>query len=325
LAAIPPDASIAVLKSLSQEEINFLLAAVEEEGGTLRPHFDFTKDLHFPQIEGKMVSELKHVIENLIAKGLIDQKLSDRLIACPECGSHLILTYYTCPFCGSRNVLKENLHEHFICGAISRESTVKQGDKLVCPVCKREFKALGKDYSIVGAWFECEDCKKTFEAPVIMHKCLKCGLEFDVRGAKYDHVVAYSPTPLGLEVANRLKLMKAISEVGASSGFEVEWFGTMKGVSGIIHEFSLLIKKQDLTIAVDIASNGNRGLIGLTATLAKVYDTPTVKPVVAIIPKAPAETAALAARYNIVVVEGDTAEVIKERFADVLKRWTGSS
>jgi len=289
------------------------------EEGVLKPSFDFVRGLHFPKLDGRTMEDLRDVVGSLISKGLISESRADKLVACPHCGSRLILTYYTCPYCHSRNVSKENLYEHLVCGAISRESSVRVDNKLVCPVCKRELKELSRDYSVVGAWFECEDCRRSFEAPIIIHRCLKCDHEFDVRSSRYEHVASYAPTPLGVEVARKLRVLKVLSQVGVTSGFEVEWFGTVKGASGIVHEFSILARRQGVTVAVDVASNGGRGLITLTATLAKVYDTPTVKPIVAIMPKAPAEAAALAGRYNIVILEGESAEALGEKFEAYLK------
>ena len=130
MATLHPDATTTILKTLTPEEVDFLLAVVEE--GVLKPSFDFVRDLHFPKLNGRTMEDLRDVVGSLISKGLISETRADKLIACPHCGSRLILTYYTCPYCHSRNVSKENLYEHLVCGAISRESAVRVDDKLVC-------------------------------------------------------------------------------------------------------------------------------------------------------------------------------------------------
>ncbi|MEM2293615.1 MAG: hypothetical protein QXX41_10110 [Nitrososphaerota archaeon] len=251
--------------------------------------FNFEAGWHHPSLTKLSREELKAALRKLVNMGLIVEEEVEKSILCPSCGS--------------KKVEKDLILEHLTCGALNRREGFKSSGKLVCPSCKRELRSLGTDYLIVGAWFKCCECGKTFEMPGVSHRCVACGFNFDFKDSLYEAVKEYSLTSKGLEEAKRIRFIRAAEKAAEKAGFTPELKGRVKGLSGLEHGFDLVLRKGERTVALDVV------LGGLTApALTKLYDAPSVTPIIAVTPSAPTEVKALAAKRKAVLVEAETPE-----------------
>ncbi|MEM2533551.1 MAG: hypothetical protein QXK12_05970 [Candidatus Nezhaarchaeales archaeon] len=255
--------------------------------------FNFEAGWHHPSLTKLSREELKAALRKLVNMGLIAEEEVEKSILCPSCGS--------------KKVEKDLILEHLACGALNRREGFKSSGKLVCPSCKRELRSLGSDYLIVGAWFKCSGCGKTFEMPGVSHRCVACGFNFDFKDSVYEAVKEYSLTPKGLEEVKRIRFIRAAEKAAEKAGFTPELKGRVKGLSGLEHGFDLVLRKGENTVVLDVVLGGAAGSLTASA-LAKLYDVSSVTPIIAVTPSAPAEVKALAARRKAVLVEAETPE-----------------
>ena len=62
------------------------------------------------------------VLDGLVRKGYLNAELVDKMVLCQTCGSGNLRIVKSCPKCGSLNLHKECLIEHFSCGAVERQN-----------------------------------------------------------------------------------------------------------------------------------------------------------------------------------------------------------
>jgi len=269
--------------------------------------FNFEAGWHHPSLTKLSREELEAALRKLVNMGLITEEEVEKSILCPSCGSFKVLTFYVCPSCSSKKVEKDLILEHLTCRALNRREGFKSSGKLVCPSCKREPRSLGSDYLIVGAWFKCSGCGKTFEMPGVSHRCVACGFNFDFKDSVYEAVKEYSLTSKGLEEVKRIRFIRVAEKAAEKAGFTPELKGRVKGLSGLEHGFDLVLRKGENTVVLDVVLGGAAGSLTASA-LAKLYDVSSVTPIIAVTPSAPAEVKALAARRKAILVEAETPE-----------------
>jgi CheY-like chemotaxis protein len=143
---------------------------------------------------------LRRLLRSLTNRGFLIAKETDRIIFCPNCGSYLALSKYTCPNCQSINVNRVELIEHPFCGFTGVKEKFISGSSLVCPNCETNLGPLeGKpprngsreDYKIIGSNFECEKCGNKFNKPNDIHICQKCDTIFDYKRGRYEKIHDY--------------------------------------------------------------------------------------------------------------------------------------
>jgi Thaumarchaeal output domain 1 len=82
---------------------------------------------------------------------------------------------FKCASCGSTNIDKGDAIEHLHCGHIDKYEEFVKGDKMSCPKCGRELKALGVDYRKTGLFFKCGACCNIMPIPTYNYICGGCG------------------------------------------------------------------------------------------------------------------------------------------------------
>jgi len=177
------------------------------------------------------------LIEHLKRAGLIEWSVTGRVLRCPKCLSKQVKVFYSCPYCKSKSVNKGTLYTHQACGAFFTEPVVKEG-RTYCPNCGAELRG---DYSIVGAWFECESCGRGFENPDISFKCDDCLLDFDVQASRYDKMLSVKLSDRAKALLAALDLLDVVSKVASERGYQVQLFSTIRGVSGVEHDFDAVL------------------------------------------------------------------------------------
>jgi len=100
--------------------------------------------------------------------------LFDRLLCCPQCQSVNLSPLTHCPKCGSGNITRGRILEHFVCNYVGLEEEFVAKGRYICPKCKQELRTIGVDYQSQGLLRKCHDCGEVFNIPLIRWRCLKC-------------------------------------------------------------------------------------------------------------------------------------------------------
>jgi hypothetical protein len=117
--------------------------------------------------------------DELESRGLLMKTFFDRLHVCGTCGSSRLNAREECPSCRSANLRTESLIHHFRCAHQAPESDFSEGDRLVCPKCRRELRHYGSDYDKPGKVSCCVDCGGVDSDPAIGFVCFDCGAHTD--------------------------------------------------------------------------------------------------------------------------------------------------
>jgi hypothetical protein len=213
--------------------------------------------------------EIRNLLRSLTLKNYFRAEEYDRVILCPKCGSIHLHTRYTCPRCNSSSVSRRELLEHPQCGYIGEKEEFQEGGGLVCPSCGTELKQLvsagsdnGRDsYHLIGTSFNCKSCGNNFQRPNFLHNCLKCGMRFNYKIARYEKLNTYRLT----EKVNQLELERVdervedrITQILLGYGFEVESNSTISGQSGVSHRFDIIARKHTNLLVGDIVRAGDQ-------------------------------------------------------------------
>lgn len=142
------------------------------------------------------------VLSRLEQKGKIIKESEKRVIICPECSGSVASqeqSSYVCSECRSKNISRLTFMSHPFCGYTGdRKQFIKEAG-LVCPNCDTPLKKqltsqspIEKDgYIVIGNAYECEDCKKRFNRPDMVHTCIRCNEEFTYKNMNYMKLASY--------------------------------------------------------------------------------------------------------------------------------------
>ena len=166
---------------LRKPEIRLLLQAIKDEKITeFKPSISYEKGIFYPEIE-KIIpdpSVYYRVFEILEKYGILKREFYDSALACPSCDSHRVSIKFRCTSCRSTDIDKGAAIEHLRCGHIDKYEGFDKGEKMICPKCSRELKALGVDYRKPGIFFKCGTCGNIMPIPVHEYICGSCGESF---------------------------------------------------------------------------------------------------------------------------------------------------
>jgi len=228
----------------------------------LKPELDFASELGFsyPLAEQKLGvkgEELITILESLAGKGILIRNFFDRLLRCPQCQSVNLRPTTHCPKCGSGNIARGRVLEHFICGYIGLEDEFVAQGRYVCPKCRTELRTIGNDYQSMGLLRKCRDCAEIFNIVVIKWRCVTCSSLAAEDRVTEVNIYSYCFNEakrdwLEFECKPKLHLMEFLRECG----YEVEENAMAKGRSGAEHSLDILATSDDgivtHRIAIDI-------------------------------------------------------------------------
>jgi len=298
----------------------FLGKFLSGEISDLKPTFDPKVGYRYPEVEAVLddPSKAEEFLERLHAAGVLERRLYDKVVYCPNCGSQNVSTRYCCPYCKSFNIKKGSLIEHVKCGYMDVEEHFRKNGKLVCPKCREKLKKLDVDHRKAGVWCTCLECGKSFDIPVPRHFCRDCQREFTFEELEIKDVYVYTlNTDVKSEITAGWIFVAPIREFLVENGFEVEAPALIKGRSGANHMFDIVAYKEkqaDKITVMDVAIATENAVAEqpVIALFAKMYDVSPEKAFLIAIPRLSENAKKMAELYNIKVVEaGDAKEVIK--------------
>ncbi|MCX8176118.1 MAG: hypothetical protein N3E48_02660, partial [Candidatus Bathyarchaeota archaeon] len=245
-------------------------------------------------------------------------RLYDRLLICPSCGSRYVSTSYLCPYCQSINIERQVLIEHLKCGNFNLEGYFgKVGDKLVCPKCGLKLEKPNVDYRTVGVWFVCSDCGRRFAMSSPVHRCYGCSGLFNVDNAKFENVYIFTlDEKVEGEIKSGMLILSSIGGFLEKLGFKMESPGFLRGESGVSHKFDIVARKDNISIpfVLDvIVSESSITEFPLLGLYAKVLDVGKALPFLIVVPAMSEEGKKLASTYKINLIEAkDPQEIIEK-------------
>ena len=129
---------------------------------------------------------------------LLSRTFFGRTNQCAHCASARLNAFEACGKCGSANLRMEQLVHHYSCGAQGPESTFLDGERLICPKCRKELRHIGVDYDRPGSLFVCNACEDVSTDPDVHFVCLDCGKLTPSEGANTLDHFNYRITPDGV-------------------------------------------------------------------------------------------------------------------------------
>ncbi|MHA1263908.1 MAG: hypothetical protein ACTSRS_01615 [Candidatus Helarchaeota archaeon] len=310
-------------KYLENTEIALLLERMLE--GYIReltPRWAITTKLGFSYPEAEeIISPSSEVTYNILAElytvGILKRHFFDKIMRCPKCQFINLSLRLMCVRCGSRNLIRDEMIEHYNCAHVDLERRFIAGDALVCPKCGKELKQLGLDYSRPGKMYECRDCGDLTGSPYQRLLCLNCNHLMKREDPTLDDVWSFT---LNEEKKNILielldpkhTIMNALLEKGFN--FEVERLveGKLKGTSGVLHFFDIYAEKDTDHLLIEFITDETVVVMSSIYDLvAKAQDLNATIVVLFAIPAASADVKQFAQYHNISVLEGENlAEIL---------------
>ncbi len=315
-------------KLLLDPEIRGLIEIIiKRNPSELKPVFDYDKGFHFKEIDEITgdVKKSKSILKKLEDSKILEKKLYDRTIVCPNCGSWSISLRYHCPSCNKTNFEHKRLIEHIKCGLIDSLDRFWNNDELECPRCRAKLYLEHADVRNIGTWFQCSSCDTRFDDPVISQYCRSCDEKFTVRDAGFESVFLYVLSDgVKAEYERGLKILSPLRKELEKLKYNVKTLGSLEGKSGTDHRFDLIAWKDDekKPIVFDIIlSEHPINMTPITSMFAKIYDVNPERQILVAIPNLENESLKLAKLYKIEVLE---AMNIEEGAEKVVKLMSGS-
>ena len=287
----------------------------------IRPAFDLTSELGFVYPDAEQVLEVKTeealiILESLADKDILKREFFDKFLHCPQCKSVSLRPTTHCPKCGSGNIARGRIFEHFPCKFVGLEEEFVFKGKYICPKCQQELKAIGTDYQSLGLLRKCHDCDEVFSVPVLKWRCLKCSsltAEDRVSEVK-SYSYSFNEVKRGwLEF--ELKPKSQLTEFLQQRGYEVQENVTMKGRSGAEHTIEILATRDDGIIIYNVAigvavAEYKVGLEQIFDFDDKVYDIGIHDKILVVIPGLNKEAEKFASQQRIRVLEVKDLETV---------------
>jgi hypothetical protein len=296
----------------------------------IRPQLDYTSELGFvypaaEQILGVKGKEVVSILEFLTDKGILKKDFFERLLRCPQCQSLNLRPTTHCPKCGSGNIARGRVLEHFVCEYVGLEEEFVAKGRYICPKCKVELRTIGSDYQSLGLLRKCRDCDEVFNIPVIKWRCLNCSSltaedkVIEVNIYSYSFIEAKRGW-LEFEFKPKLQLVEFLKE----RGYEVTENATVKGRSGAEHSIDMLATRDNgivtYNIAIGVKVAGDEiGLGEIFDFDDKAYDSGIHDKILVVLPGLHREAEKFASQQRIKVLEVRDLETVLASTAQPVK------
>ena len=221
----------------------------------LEPSIDVNGGFSYPIIGQYSTEEQISFIETCLKNGIFYGKPSMSLLSCAYCESLYFSNNFTCTLCKSSNITRAIAIEHDTCGNIDFASNYMSIDgTLTCEKCNKQLKSIGVDYSRVGYFYKCLECKAMLSNIDQLYICLKCNRSSLNEELKIFQLFTYAINQQKLfEKLNDNNFMFFVVEELGRVGIESKQLGSIIGTSKIEHTFSLIVydDKNNPFIVVD--------------------------------------------------------------------------
>ena len=270
----------------------------------------------YPQAEsllGVSTQEAVNTLEFLANEEILGRNIRGNILFCPHCQSPKLKPGLGCPKCGSGNVGKGRVLEHFACRNNSLENDYAIDGKYICPKCKQELRFLGTDYQSLGINYKCRDCGEISKDAASIWQCLQCSKYFPEYTAKETvlysyHLNAQKKRKMEFELNERPRFVDMLKQRGYDVIESANVNGTTK--SGAKHLIDILAKRDDglityiIGVGILISSHGKEVSLADVFTFDnKVYDLGIHDKVLLVVPKLDEEAARYVRQQRIKLLE----------------------
>jgi len=264
-------------------------------------------------------TRVQGTLNELVEGGILLRELYEKLIACPSCHqTSKVFLRNKCSKCGSLNIHMNRLLEHSKCGAIYKEQEY-QGTK--CPKCEN-FVEDKAELKSVGIAFECDSCKSVFSDPNQSFYCRNCATDFDLKNSELTDTYSYRFNDEMKLEAREVLTVTTTADTMEGLGFEVKVSGTLKGKTGVDHQFTITASKGEKQYATDLLLAKLEGKVDMTMVLpsyAKFMDAPSATPLVVAVPSLEPQAKGFLNANHVLFVEGESLSEISERIKQTVK------
>ncbi len=314
-------------KLFEREDVRTLLEwLLENQDMELSPELHPSRGYIYPELELLGLDPSGKILEELAKQGILTKEKVGEYLVCPKCESPLHITQQACSYCGSSNLQKGEVIEHYGCGYVGFEEEFLQPDgSLKCPSCGKTLRLIGKDYRRLGDIFKCKSCGNFFEAPEKVYLCVKCHHKFKEKEGKMKTLYSYKIKPDALRKLSELIFWPSMfSGELENRGFKVVGKPSVRGKSGVTHTFSLRAKKNGTEYLVDIY--GGKGILSsenVAPFITKVIDLSGMpgkegqrRYILASTQRVSDDAKNIAKSFGIEIIEAGDINDLKKRLAD---------
>ena len=286
-------------------------------------NLDASNGFAYPEVESLLevtAQEAVTTLEFLASEDILGKNIRGHILFCPKCQSPKLKTGFGCPNCGSGNIGKGRILEHFTCRNNSLEDDYADNGKYICPKCKQELRFLGTDYQSLGISYKCRECGSISKEAASSWQCLKCSHFFPEYEAKETVLYSYH---LNLEKKRKMEFelneRPRFADFLKKQGYDVVESANVNGTtkSGAKHLLDILARRDDglitYTIGAGILISGRGQEVSLAEVFAfdnKVYDLGIHDKVLLVVPKLDNEASRYARQQRIKIIEEKDLETI---------------
>jgi hypothetical protein len=252
------------------------------------------------------------VLQDLYNAGILIRHFYDKILRCPNCNYITLSLRFSCVRCGSRNLIRDEIIEHYACAHVDLSRRFKTPDgQLICPKCTRELKQLGLDYSKPGIMYECCDCGDVTGSPYQKLLCLNCGNIIKKEEGILEDVWYFAlnneKKHLIIELLNPKRTLTSLiynKEFNIETNKVVN--GKLQGKSGVLHFYDIYAERDSDRLLIEFVTDENVVEINsVYETIAKAQDVEANVVAILAFPKASIEAKKFAKFHNVSILEGE--------------------
>lgn len=303
---------IEVLKGIFTQEDNVIRLIVQKNTG---------EKFLYPPLDKMLytnVDKVLDILDLIVSKDFLAKKQVETLKFCPICFSYEIIPTEHCTNCGSTNISRGRIIDHFSCGYKNLESLFLTNGGLECPRCHKSLLVESKDYQRGKLMYKCHACGNLYESPVIDYHCQKCGEYFPIEELGETVVYQYEVVDHKMEmIKNSLKTLESLEKTLKEKNYLVKRASQVMGTSGILYDVDLYAtnsEKQDNILAVMYLLEDKITVDEILRLQALGYDLSSKKTIIISFAAFDQKAEFLANYYNIkMVVPEKTGEITEEQ------------
>jgi hypothetical protein len=233
-----------VTRLYNNRELLRILNIIKNKNITqLEPSFEPGFGFSYQLVQNYSLEEQILFCESCTKSGLFNSKPSMSLLNCPYCSSLYFCTKLVCSLCKSSNFVRGTAIEHDLCGNINFDyEYIKSDGSLICEKCNKRLKAIGIDYSKIGYFYKCLECKAMLSNIDQQYVCLKCARSYSESEVKILRLFTYTVRiqKLDEKLSADNFLVSIIEELDKIS-IRSKQSETVTGKSGIKYTFPLVV------------------------------------------------------------------------------------
>jgi len=302
-------------KDIENKILNIIL---QEPDKGIYPQINNRGEIIYPLLEGIDI----RILDEMVSSNILERRIYDRVLACPQHGRCLLYASLYCPKCNSNDVNSIYLIEHILCGYINEINKFNNSnnDDLVCPKCNTTMN--DKSTLVLGRWYLCNSCGNRFNNPIVRLHC-PYNHDVDVRDAVIVVLYNYMLYKGTIVSENDIRiLLDSIYNTLRSKGFNVTKNHTLKGNSNTLHNVSMYAEyKGRYNIVIEYCINKEKKKVGQDEFLQEIIKISDIQPhysILICVPDIEDHLRDIATTNNIYVVSGQNMNSIIVKVLDII-------